>query len=130
MELSERPRRPFGESLGPVAGTRAGMRFKLGMAVGFAAGYWVGSTSAEERRAKLDGAWEAVRGNPRLQRVTDTVTRDVHRLGDAVEQRFVDTTDGAIGAIAGTVDTADTTSDTTRAESGKSRADASRAQSA
>jgi hypothetical protein len=32
--------------------------------------------------------------------VTDTVSRDARRLGDAVEQRLVDTADGAVGVIA------------------------------
>jgi len=83
------------------------MRFKLGIAVGFAAGYWVGTTSAEERRAKVDELLAEVRGNPRLQRVADTVTKDVRRLGDAVEQRFVSTTEGATDAVASTVETDD-----------------------
>jgi hypothetical protein len=77
------------------------MRFKLGVALGFAAGYWVGSTPNDQRRAKLEELWTGVRDNPRVQRVTDTVSRDAHRLGDAVEQRLVDTADGAVGAIAG-----------------------------
>jgi hypothetical protein len=77
------------------------MRFKLGVALGFAAGYWVGSTPADERRARLEELWTGVRDNPRVQRVTDTVTRDAQRLGDAVEQRLVDTADGAVGVIAG-----------------------------
>jgi hypothetical protein len=80
------------------------MRFKLGIAVGFAAGYWVATTNAEERRAKLDELVSGVRENPRLQRVTDTVARDARRLGDAVEQRFVKVADGAAGAVAGTVE--------------------------
>jgi hypothetical protein len=103
------------------------MRFKMGIAVGFAAGYWVGATPADQRRAKLDQAWEAVRGNPRLQRVTDTVAKDARRLGDAVEQRFVDTADGAVGAVAGTVEPSDPTSDST---SGTSTSRSSRAKSA
>jgi hypothetical protein len=76
------------------------MRFKLGVALGFAAGYWVGSTPADQRRAKLEEMWTGVRENPRVQRVTDTVSKDAHRLGDAVEQRLVDTAEGAVGAIA------------------------------
>lgn len=88
------------------------MKFKLGLALGFAAGYWVGTTPPDQRRAKLDEALEGVRGNPRLQRVTDTVTRDARRLGDAVEHRFVQTADSAVGAVAKSVDT-DTTSGST-----------------
>ena len=83
------------------------MRFKVGIAVGFAAGYWVATTSAEERRAKLDELVSGVRENPRLTRVADTVTRDVHRLGDAVEQRLAKVADGATGAVAHTVEPSD-----------------------
>lgn len=94
------------------------MKFKLGLALGFAAGYWVGTTPPDQRRAKLDEALEGVRGNPRLQRVTDTVTRDARRLGDAVEHRFVQTADSAVGAVAKSVDTdTDTTSGSTRSGS-------------
>lgn len=77
------------------------MRFKIGLAVGFAAGYWYGSTPADQRRAKIDQMWGNVRDNPRVQRVTDTVTRDAHRLGDAVEQQIVQRADGAVDVIAG-----------------------------
>jgi hypothetical protein len=87
------------------------MRFKIGLALGFAAGYWAGTTPPDQRRAKLDEALEGVRGNPRLQRVTDTMTRDARRLGDAVEHRLVRTADSAVGAVAKTVDT-DTASGT------------------
>ncbi|MDD9371854.1 MAG: hypothetical protein PV358_17170, partial [Acidimicrobiales bacterium] len=79
----------------------------MGIAVGFAAGYWVATTSAEERRAKLDELVSGVRENPRLTRVADTVTRDVHRLGDAVEQRLAKVADGATGAVAHTVEPSD-----------------------
>jgi hypothetical protein len=94
------------------------MRFKLGFAAGFAAGWWVGSTPADQRRAKLDRMWTGVRDNARVQRLTDTVTTDARRLGDAVEQRFVDTTDTAVNAVAGTVEPGDA--------SGKSTAGGSR----
>ena len=73
----------------------------MGFAAGFAVGYWVGATPANERRAKLDQMWAGIRDNPRVQRVTDTVARDAHRVGDAVEQRLVDRADGATDAIAG-----------------------------
>jgi hypothetical protein len=85
------------------------MRFKLGFALGFVAGQWWATTSADERRAKLDEAWAGVRDNPRLQRVTDAVTRDAHRLGDAVERRMVETTDGAMSTIAHSVEPGDGT---------------------
>jgi hypothetical protein len=82
------------------------MRFKLGFALGFAAGHWVASTPPDQRRAKLDEAVTGVRSNPRLRRITDTVARDARRLGDAVEERFVKTTDGAANALAGSVEPA------------------------
>ncbi len=95
----------------------------MGIAVGFAAGYWFGTTTADERRAKLDEVWAGVRGNPRVQHLTETVTRDARRLGDALEQRIVDTADGAVGAVAGTVEP-------THEQSGNAGANQSRARSA
>ena len=80
------------------------MKFKLGFAAGFAAGYWLGTIPADQRKAKFDELWSNVRENPRVQRVSETVTTDARRLGDAVEQRFVDTTDSAIDKVAGTVE--------------------------
>jgi hypothetical protein len=80
------------------------MKLTLGFAAGFALGYWVGNTTPDERRAKLDDAWKGVRDNPRLHRVADTVAEDARRLGDAVEQRIVTTADGAVQAVAGTVE--------------------------
>ena len=82
------------------------MRFKLGFVAGFAAGYWMGKTPVEERRARFDQIVGGVRDNPRVQRVTDTVSKDAKRLGDAVEERFVTTTDTAVNAVAGTVEPA------------------------
>jgi len=99
------------------------MRFKLGFVAGFAAGYWVGMTPAEERRAKIDQMWSGVRENPRIQRVSDSVTRDAKRLGDAVEQRLVSTTDSAADAVAGTVERGATSTTTS---SGSSSGDATR----
>lgn len=83
----------------------------MGLAAGFAIGYWWAGTSPEERRAKLDDALSGVRDNPRLQRFTDTVSRDARKLGDAVEQRVLTTAEGAVDAIAGTVEPADGSSD-------------------
>src|SRR5918997_425372 len=84
------------------------MRFKLGMAVGFAAGYWAATTSSEDRRAKLDEVLTGVRGNPRVQRITETVSKDARRLGDAVEQRFMKAADGAVGTVTDTVESSGT----------------------
>jgi hypothetical protein len=97
------------------------MRFKLGFAAGLAAGWWLGSTPAHERRAKLDRMWTGVRDSPRVQRLTDTVTTDARRLGDAVEQRVVDTTDTAVKAVAGTVEPGDA-SDTSPTGGGRKSA--------
>ena len=80
------------------------MKLTLGFAAGFAAGYWFGHTPSEERRAKVDEVWKGVRDNPRLHRVADTVSKDARRLTDAVEQRIVETADGAAEAVAGTVE--------------------------
>jgi hypothetical protein len=76
------------------------MRFKMGIAMGFAAGYWWASIPPDQRRAKVDELWSDVRGHPRVQRVTDTVTTDAKRLGDAVEQRLTSTADSAVEKVA------------------------------
>lgn len=79
------------------------MRFKLGLAIGFAAGYWYGSLPEDERKRQLDEALTKVKGNPRLQRVTDTVSRNAAKLTDAVEEKVVDTADRAGNAVAAKV---------------------------
>lgn len=81
------------------------MRFKLGLAVGLAAGYWAASMSNEERRRQLEEVVQRIRENPRVQHVSETVTRDARRIGDAVESRLVAGADVAADAIAGTVET-------------------------
>jgi hypothetical protein len=80
------------------------MRFKLGVAVGVAAGYWAASRSNEERRRQLEEAVQRIKENPRVQHVTETVSRDARRIGDAVESRLVSSADVAADTIAGTVE--------------------------
>jgi hypothetical protein len=80
------------------------MKFKLGLAIGFAAGYWVGTQADEERRRQVQETVDKVRGNPRVQRVTDTVSRSAVRITDAVEERLVDTAGGAADKVASTVE--------------------------
>ena len=79
------------------------MRFKLGLAIGFAAGYWYGSLPEEERKRQVDEAVAKVKGNPRLQRVTDTVSRNATKVTDAVEEKVVDTAERAGSAVASKV---------------------------
>ncbi|HLM62988.1 MAG TPA: hypothetical protein VK306_01710 [Acidimicrobiales bacterium] len=79
------------------------MRFKLGLAVGFAAGYWYGSLSEEERKRQLDEALAKVRSNPRVQQVTETVSRNAGKVGEAVGGRTADTVDTATDTVASTV---------------------------
>jgi hypothetical protein len=87
------------------------MKFKLGLAVGFAVGYWAGTQADEERRRQVEEAVDKVRGNPRVQRVSDTVSRSAVRITDAVEERLVDTAGGAADKVASTVEPdGDTTS--------------------
>src|ERR671911_3149125 len=93
------------------------MRFKLGLAMGFAAGYWYGSLPEEERKKQLDEALTKVKGNPRLQRVTDTVSRSDAKVTDAVEEKVVGTAERAGDAVASKVPS---TSSTPSASSGPS----------
>jgi hypothetical protein len=103
-----------------AVGYAGAMKFKLGFAAGVAAGYWLGTTPADQRRAKLDEMWSGIRDNPRVQRVTETVSTDARKLGDAVEERFVKTADGAVDAVAGTVepDSPSTSSSTASSSTG------------
>jgi hypothetical protein len=69
------------------------MKFKLGLAVGVAAGYLLATRTNEEQRARIDGMVEKVRDNPRVQQLTDTVSRDARKIGDAVQHRVTQTAD-------------------------------------
>lgn len=80
------------------------MRFKLGAAIGFAAGYLVAVNASEERRRQVDDAIQRVRDNPRVRHVSEVVTRDAKRIGDAVEDRFAKTADNVVETVAATVE--------------------------
>ena len=80
------------------------MGFKLGAVIGFAAGCVVAAKASDERRQQLDDALQRVRENPRVRHVTEVVSRDAKRLGDAVEDRFAKTADTVVESVASTVD--------------------------
>jgi hypothetical protein len=80
------------------------MRFKLGAAIGFAAGYLIAAKASDERRRQVDDAIQRVRDNPRVRHVSDVVTRDARRIGDAVEDRFAKTADHVVESVATTVE--------------------------
>jgi gas vesicle protein len=80
------------------------MRFKLGAALGFAAGYLVAAKASEERRRQVDDAIQRVRDNPRVRHVSEVVTRDAKKIGDAVEDRFAKTADNVVDTVASTVE--------------------------
>jgi gas vesicle protein len=103
------------------------MRFKLGAAIGFAAGYLVAAKASEERRRQVDDAIQRVRDNPRLRHVSEVVTRDAKRIGDAVEDRFAKTADNVVETVASTVEPADPS--TSSSGSGKSSKDAAKTSS-
>lgn len=73
--------------------------------MGIAAGYWAAAQSNEERRRQMEETVQRIRQNPRVQHVTETISRDARRIGDAVESRLVAGADGAADAIAGSVET-------------------------
>jgi gas vesicle protein len=80
------------------------MRFKLGAAIGFAVGYLVATRASEERRRQVDDAIQRVRDNPRLRHVSEVVTRDAKKIGDAVEDRLAKTADNVGDTVASTVE--------------------------
>jgi gas vesicle protein len=83
------------------------MRFKLGAAIGFVAGYLVAAKASDERRRQVDDAIQRVRDNPRVRHVSEVVTRDAKKIGDAVEDRFAKTADNVVETVASTVEPAD-----------------------
>jgi gas vesicle protein len=94
------------------------MRFKLGAAIGFAAGYLFAGKTSDERRRQIDGAIQRVRDNPRVRHVSEVVTRDAKRIGDAVEDRFAKTADHVVETVATTVEPGSSTSSDTSTSSG------------
>ena len=94
------------------------MRFKLGAAIGFAAGYLFAGKASDERRRQIDGAIQRVRDNPRVRHVSEVVTRDAKRIGDAVEDRFAKTADHVVETVATTVEPGSSTSSGTSTSSG------------
>jgi hypothetical protein len=69
------------------------MRFKTGVLVGIAAGYILATRANEQQRARIEEMVSKVRDNPRVQQLTDTVTRDARKIGDAVQHRVTQTAD-------------------------------------
>ena len=98
------------------------MRFKLGAAIGFVAGYLVAAKASEERRRQVDDAIQRVRDNPRVRHVSEVVTRDAKKIGDAVEDRFAKTADNVVDTVAGTVEPADTSTSSSGGETSKNPA--------
>jgi|SRR5690606_22958459 len=78
------------------------MRFRLGLVVGAAVGYWAAIRTNEERRRQVEEAVQRALENPRVKRITETVSRDARRVVDAVEERVVSGADRGADAIAGT----------------------------
>jgi hypothetical protein len=98
------------------------MRFKLGAAIGFAAGYLVAARASEERRRQVDDAIQRVRDNPRVRHVSEVVTRDAKKIGDAVEDRFAKTADNVVETVAATVEPAGTSTTSGSGETSKNAA--------
>jgi hypothetical protein len=69
------------------------MKFKTGLLLGIAAGYVLATRANEEQRARIDEMVGKVRDNPRVQQLTDTVSRDARKIGDAVQHRVTQTAD-------------------------------------
>src|ERR687898_2891030 len=80
------------------------MKFKLGAAIGFVAGYVAATRASQESRQKVDDTINRIRENPRVQHVSDVVTRDAKRIGDAVEHRLADSADHAAKTVVSTVE--------------------------
>ncbi len=101
------------------------MRFKLGIALGFAAGYWYASLSEEERSKLVGDTVDKVKSNPRVQQVTDTVSRNATKVTDAVEAKVTETADKAGNAVASTAHPGDTPSPSTSSTASKASSSSS-----
>jgi len=107
------------------------MRFKLGAAIGFAAGYLAAAKTSDNRRRQVDDAIQRVRDNPRVRHVSEVVSRDAKRIGDAVEDRFAKTADNVVETMATTVEPGSSgTSDTSTSTSGEGTTSKNAAKSA
>ena len=80
------------------------MKFKLGAAIGFVAGYVAAAKASQESRQKVDDTISRIRDNPRVQHVSEVVTRDAKRIGDAVEHRLAESADQAAKKVSSTVE--------------------------
>jgi gas vesicle protein len=80
------------------------MRFKLGAAIGFVAGYLAAVKASDDRRQQVDNAIRRIRENPRVRHVSQVVTRDAKKIGDAVEDRFAKTADNVVETVSNTVE--------------------------
>ena len=105
------------------------MRFKLGAAIGFAAGYLVAAKASDERRRQVDDAIRRIRENPRVRHVSEVVTRDAKRIGDAVEDRFAKTADNVIETVATTVEPGSSAGSDTTSSSDKTSKNAAKSAS-
>ncbi|HET6950359.1 MAG TPA: hypothetical protein VFI47_08290 [Acidimicrobiales bacterium] len=81
----------------------------MGFAIGFAAGYWAALKSSDERRAQVEEMVGKVRDDPRVSHVAEVVTRDVRRVGDAVEARMTAVGDRAADKVADVIEPNGTT---------------------
>jgi gas vesicle protein len=102
------------------------MRFKLGAAIGFAAGYLVATKASDERRRQIDDAIQRVRDNPRVRHVSEVITRDAKKIGDAVEDRFAKTADNVVDTVAATVEPGSSDASTSSSGSGETSENAAK----
>ena len=74
--------------------------------------------ASDERRRQVDDAIRRIRENPRVRHVSEVVTRDAKRIGDAVEDRFAKTADNVIETVATTVEPGSSAASDTTTSSG------------
>jgi hypothetical protein len=89
------------------------MKFKLGLVIGAAAGYILATRANDEQRARVEEMVGKVRGNPRVQQLTETVSRDARKIGDAVQHRVTQTADRTSEVVVDRVEPGKTSASTT-----------------
>ncbi len=69
------------------------MKFRTGLAVGLGVGFVLGARAGRERYDQLKGAYDSVRSNETVQKVTSTADRSTAKVRRAAGQGLVTASD-------------------------------------
>jgi len=69
------------------------MKFRTGLAVGLGIGFVLGARAGRERYDQLKGAYDSVRSNEKIRKVTSTADRSTAKVRRAAGQGLVTASD-------------------------------------